>query len=40
MCRVVLEATAIQTLNQIPLADLERFSVQDGSLSELFPFSS
>jgi hypothetical protein len=35
-----LEATALQTLNEVPLEDLEKFSVEDGPLTELFPFSS
>jgi uncharacterized protein len=38
--RVVLEATALQTLNEVPLTDLEKYSVEDGPLTELFPFSS
>jgi len=38
--RVVLEATALQTLNEVSLEDLEKFSVEDGPLTELFPFSS
>ena len=40
MCRVVLEATALQTLNQVRLTDLEKFSAEDGQVTELFPFSS
>jgi hypothetical protein len=39
MCRVVLEATAVQTLNEIPLDILEKYSVEDGPLTEMFPFS-
>lgn len=38
--RVVLEATAVQTLNEVPMEDLEKFSIEDGPLTELFPFSS
>jgi uncharacterized protein len=38
--RVVLEATALQTLNEVRMEDLEKFSVEDGPLTELFPFSS
>jgi len=38
--RVILEATAIQTLNEVPLENLEQFSVEDGPLTELFPFNS
>ena len=38
--RVVLEATAIQTLNEVPMEDLEKFSIEDGAVTELFPFSS
>lgn len=38
--RVVLEATALQTLNEVQLEDLEKFSVEDGPLTEMFPFSS
>jgi hypothetical protein len=38
--RVVLEATAVQTLNEVSMEDLEKFSIEDGPLTELFPFSS
>ena len=38
--RVVLEATALQTLNEIPMEALEEFSIEDESLKDLFPFSS
>jgi hypothetical protein len=38
--RVVLEATALHTLHEIPLDHLEQFAIKDGPLSALFPFSS
>jgi hypothetical protein len=38
--RVILEATAVQTLNEVSMEDLEKFSIEDGPLTELFPFSS
>jgi uncharacterized protein len=38
--RVVLEATALRTLQYVPLENLDLFSVEDGPLTQLFPFSS